>query len=294
VRVKDKLLQASARVDLWLKRVIGAENELLYHFARLLLVAIVLAVLVGLVVWIVAAVFHAVSVVFWAFVAVAPYLFAVAILVGGAMFAITAYRKKARKPPEPESQNAMPGRSAPRNPPNAHEEAGGDGIQQSLLAADRETRSGVESVLATLQRFDHRLQLVISPAHYIDLFGDNWAAVRQFVESPQGRSVTDVSAALVEIVILYKRAQDVRWVPINHDRIHAWWGEAARRRKYLSDASEAAAHGDDSNVPKSEPLPQSSIAPQQFPRTGTPPHLSAPPTLDDLLRYYEWTNPAKK
>ena len=177
---------------------------------------------------------------------------------------------------------------------DAHEESGGDRIQQSLLAADRQTRSGVENILASLQRFDHRLQLVISPAHYIDLFGDNWATVRQFVESAQGRTVPEVSARLVEIVILYKRAQDVRWVPINHERIHAWWGEAARRRTWLSDQLEAVAKADVSDAPTAEPLPQASIIPPPAAPTGTPPQLSVPPTLDDLLRYYEWINPAKK
>jgi hypothetical protein len=292
VRVKDKLLQVTARVDLWLKRAVGAENELLYHFARLLLAAIVLAVFVGLAVWIAAAVFHAVYVVLRAIVAIAPYVLAVAILAGGATFAISAYRKRARKRPEPESQSAVPGHSAPKNLPDAHEEPGGDRIRQLLLAADRQTISGIESVLASLQRFDHRLQLVISSAHYIDLFGDNWATVRQFVESPQGRSVPEVAAMLVEIAILYKRAQDVRWVPINHERIHAWWGEAARRRKWLSDALEAAAKVTTSDQPNVTPVPET-IPLSRESRKGDPPKLSAPPTLDDLLRYYEWIDPKK-
>lgn len=294
MRVKDKLLQVTARVDLWLKRVIGAENELLYQFARLLLAAVVLAVLAGVALSIVAAVFHAMYVILWAIVVVAPYLLAAAILAGGVMFAISAYRKRMKKPSEPESQTAMPGRGVSKNVPDAPEEAGGERIRQSLLAADRQTKSGIESVLASLQRFDHRLQLVISPAHYIDLFGDNWATVRQFVESPQGRAVPEVAAMLVEIVILYKRAQDVRWVPINHQRIHAWWGEAARRRKWLSDQLEATARAGASNVPQAEPMPQPPVTPPPVAPAAAPPQLGVPPTLEDLLRYYEWANPAKK
>ena len=98
-------------------------------------------------------------------------------------------------------------------------------MRKSLLAADQPTRSALQAVLTTLQAFDHRLELVITPVHYTDLFGDNWAIVRQFVESPHGKSVPETSQALLEIIILYKRAQEARWVPINHDRIHAWWTE---------------------------------------------------------------------
>jgi hypothetical protein len=285
--VKDKLLRATARVDIWLKKVIGAENEILLHFARLLLAAVILSLLVGVAVWIIAAVFHAVSIVFWAFVAAAPYLLAIALLAGGVALAVRAYRRKSQVHPQPDAQGAMPGRSAPSNGSEAQQEVDGDAIRQALLTANQPTRSALEHVLAALQRFDHRLQLVISPAHYLDLFGDNWAAVRQFVESVHGRSVPEASAKLVEIIVLYKRAQDARWVPINHERIHAWWGEAARRRKWLSGALEAAAKS--AAVEKRANDEFRTARPE--PRTGDPPKFNAPPTLDDLLRYYEWIKP---
>ncbi len=285
--VKDKLLRVIAQVDLRLKKVIGEENEILYHFVRLLLAAVILALLVGTAVWIIAAVFQVVSVVFWAFIAAAPYLLAIALLAGGAAFAVRAYRGKPQAQPQPETQSAVPGRNAPPNGSESQWEPGGDVIRQALLSADQPTRIALEHVLAALQRFDHRLQLVVSPAHYLDLFGDNWAAVRQFVESAQGRSVPEVSAMLVEIIVLYKRAQDARWVPINHERIHAWWGEAARRRKWLSDTLVAAAKSDAANEQEAAERPTA----RPKPRTGDPPKLGAPPTLDDLLRYYEWIKP---
>ena len=97
----------------------------------------------------------------------------------------------------------------------------------------------------------------------------------------------EVSAMLVEIIVLYKRAQDARWVPINHERIHAWWGEAARRRKWLSDTLVAAAKSDAANEQEAAERPTA----RPKPRTGDPPKLGAPPTLDDLLRYYEWIKP---
>ncbi len=97
----------------------------------------------------------------------------------------------------------------------------------------------------------------------------------------------EVSAALVEIVILYKRSQEVRWAPINHERIHAWWSEAARRRKALSDALDAAAAITRNDAASASEM---TAAPPSQPRHGDPPKLGAPPTLDDLLRYHEWLN----
>ena len=78
-------------------------------------------------------------------------------------------------------------------------------MSNRCATVDPQTRDSLAAVLASLQRFDHRLELVITPVHYADIFGDNWVSVRAFVESPQGRSLPDVSAMLLEIIILYKR-----------------------------------------------------------------------------------------
>ena len=208
--MKDKLFRAVAHFDLRLKQALGEESELLYHFLRLLMAVVVLALVVGILLWILSAVFNVVSVIFWAFIAAAPYLLGIAIIAGVTAVVVSWRRKNAQTPSQPEAQAAVPPRGASQKATDSQPPIYGDAIRYELLAADQPTRSGTHSVLASLQHFDHRLQLVISPAHYIDLFGDNWAAVRQFVESTQGRSVPEVSAALVEIVILYKRSQEVR------------------------------------------------------------------------------------
>ncbi len=144
-------------------------------------------------------------------------------------------------------------------------------------------------MLAALERFDRRLELAITPAHYMDLLGDNWVEVREFVESAEGRGLPEVSVTLVEIVILYKRAQEVRWAPVNHDRIHAWWSEAARRRKWLSETVQAAtaSSGKAASATEGEPSSDATAQTSGAARHG-PPTLSVPPTLDDLLRYYDW------
>ncbi|MGO9108095.1 MAG: hypothetical protein ACLP9L_02570 [Thermoguttaceae bacterium] len=293
---KDKLLRLTASANLWMKKVIGEENVILYHFAQFALIAIIVALLVSVAVWIVALATQAVSALASALLMVMPYLLTIAVIAGVVALLVYVYRSntsKRRREVEKESevggQNALPMQA------DAHRADEAIGVRQSLLAADQQTRKSLESVLAKLQRFDHRLELVITPTHYADVFGDNWVNVREFVESSQGRNVPEVSAKLVEIVILYKRAQDVRWVPINHERIHAWWSEASRRRKWLSDAVEATASGSGpADVPeerKAAPMPGISVvSPSPETQEGTAPKFTAPPTLDELLRYYEWVN----
>ncbi len=298
MRPKDKLLQWTASVNLWLKKVICDENVILFHFAQCALVAIVVVLLVSMVAWIVALVFQAVSLVVAALVAALPYLLTIAVIAGVVALLIYVYRSKAskrRREGQGPSENEVVGPSGLHNQVEARQTDDGAAARQSLLAADPQTRKSLESVLAALQRFDQRLKLVITPVHYADVFGDNWVSVREFVESAQGRNVPEVSAKLVEIIILYQRAQEVRWVPINHERIHAWWGEAARRRKRLSDAVEATASGSGQaevvRERKAAAAPESGVAPPS-PETpkGTRPKFSAPPTLEELLRYYEWVD----
>ncbi len=295
---KDKLLQWTASVNLWLKKVIGDENVILFHFAQFALVAVIVVLLVSAAGWIVALAFQAVTMVVAALVAALPYLLTIAVIAGVVALSIYVYRinvSKKRREGQGQSENEVVGHTALHNRAEARPTDEGVEIRQSLLAADPQTRKNLEGVLASLQRFDHRLELVITPVHYADVFGDNWVGVREFVESPQGRSVPEVSAKLVEIIILYKRAQDARWVPVNHERIHAWWSEAARRRKWLSDAVEAAASGSGPaevlGEPNAAPTPEIGVVPPSpQTQTGTPPKFSAPPTLEELLRFYEWAD----
>jgi len=279
----------------------GEGNEILYHFVRLLAIAVVFALLVGVAVWIVSIVYRAVRLSIAAFIVAAPYLLAIAIVAGIAILSIYIYRKRrqrrraveAQSETQSQSEAHLPTESSPPSPPQVPADARpsneDEKIRVALRATDEATRNGLLAVLASLQRFDHRLELVITPAHYTDVFGDNWAYVRQFVESPQGKSVAAVSVMLVEIMILYKRAQEVRWAPINDERIRAWWHEAARRRKWLADMLDASARAE--SVYGVEGVPSTDMGNVPPEATGTSaPVLNSPPSLDDLLRYYEWMN----
>ena len=64
--------------------------------------------------------------------------------------------------------------------------------------------------------------------------------MREFAESSYGRKVPEVSGLLVEIIILYKQAQEIPWIPDNLRRMQAWWGEASRKRKWLSEIMDEA------------------------------------------------------
>ncbi len=285
----ENFLAVPRRVDRWLKKLIGEENELLYYFVRLLLIVVIFALIVAVLVEIVWLIWRAVSLVFAAFIAARWYLLALAIIGGIAALVVYYRRKKSKGLQKTDSPGEVGGAIAPQKHSTAKLEtrpAEDDlGLRKSLLAADNQTRSALQSVLTSLLRFDHRLELVITPIHYTDLFGDNWAIVRQFVESPPGRSVPEVSTALLEIVILYKRAQEARWVPINHDRIHAWWTEAARRRKWLSELFESTAAESGPGAPKGHPA--SDASPRDEPPKPIAPTPGVAPTLDDLLQYNE-------
>jgi hypothetical protein len=282
----DKFLEFPRRFDRWLKKAVGAENDLLYHFIRLLLIAIVAALVVAIVVEIVLTIWWAVMSIVSLIISVRYYLLAAAVLAAIVALVIYIRRKRSKRPEKVEEPAAATEQTAPQKPPQPFPNDEEARLRRAVLSADQPTRSGLQTVLTSLQRFDHRLELVITQVHYTDLFGDNWAVVRQFVESPQGKSVPELSAALLEIIILYKRAQEAKWVPINQDRIHAWWTEAARRRKLLSEIVDSSAAGPGSIEPKAdidaEPGPSLAAA-----KPGSP------PTLDDLLNYYEQMKPAK-
>jgi hypothetical protein len=288
----DKFLELPRRGDRWLKKAVGEGNELLYHFVRLLIIAVVFAVAVGIVVEIVRAVYWAISAVIGALVIALPYLLAIAIVAGIVVAIVYFKRRKSKQLKKVETSSQVEEHDLQPIKVRANQ-SDDPAIRRSLLAADQQTRSALQIALTSLQRFDHRLEMVITQVHYIDLFGDNWAVVRQFVESPQGKSMPEVSAALVEIIILYKRAQEARWVPINHDRIHAWWTEAARRRKGLSEVVESTTAAANAGV-LSEPAPASAAdAPSQDAAKPIASKPGVPPTLDDLLQYYERMNPGR-
>jgi hypothetical protein len=297
VSTKDKLLHRVTAADLWLKKAMGEGNEILYHFVRLLAIAVVFALLVALVIWVVSLLYHAVAAVVSALIIAAPYLLAIAIVAGVVALSVYAYRKRRQRraleaKPETIEQPEASGRtetppSRPQRPADARPASDDEKIRHALAGADEATRDSLKGVLASLQRFDHRLELVITPAHYTDLFGDNWAHVRQFVESPQGKSVAAVSVMLVELMILYKRAQEVRWVPINDERIRAWWHEAARRRKWLADLLDSGTLAESVYDVQRPPSDDADSA-QAEAALSAAPQFNSPPSLDDMLRYYQW------
>lgn len=200
-------------------------------------------------------------------------------------------------------------------------------IHQSVLAADQKTRNNIETILASLRRFALRLEVAIAPAHYNDLFGDNWVSVREFSESSQGRKVPEVSALLVDIIICYKQAQDIPWIPENSGRIQYRWAEASKKRKWLSETLEAAQATSPiaSNVVEAEileealpilkmavvpppappsqktssipemavqppPAPPMVLPPREVAVVAPAPKLSIPPTLEELQRYCIWVS----
>ncbi len=330
MNVKDKLTKAMEAVDRALWKLVGAENEILFHFLRVVLACVLLAVLLALALGVVVVLWMAVSVLLAAMVAAAPYLVAIAVFLGlVALWGFHLRREERNKIRETERQNDLKQQAEER------QRARNQRIRESLLAADAKTMNSMEAVLASLRRFDHRLEVAITPAHYTDLFGDNWVNVREFAESPQGRSVPDMSALLVGVMILYKQAQDLPWIPENLRLMQSVWGEASKKRKLLSDLLEAAqaqiASGHavlkaeilEERIPS--PIPEMAVTPPpaallgrpqrtasvpemavqpppappkmlppQPPRAvavvGPAPKLSVPPTLEELQRYCIWVN----
>ena len=188
---------------------------------------------------IVAALWKAVLIVVAALVVAAPYLAVIAIVACLAVFLVLLKRLNDRlnerqRLRESERQNALNKQEEERQTANAIR------IQQSVLAADLKTRDSIETIIASLRRFDHRLEVAITPAHYTDLFGDNWVNVREFSESSCGRKVPEVSAMLVDIIICYKQAQNIAWIPENVRVMQSWWSQASKKRKWLSDLVAAA------------------------------------------------------
>ena len=233
--IKDNFIKAKESVERWLWKLVGKENAILFHFLRFVLACILFALLLALTVGIVAVLWKAVLILIAFIIAAASYLIVIAVFSGVVALLVLKNRsEKRQRLRERELQNYQQKQAEER------QRARNVKIRQSLLTVDQKTRNNIEAVIASLRRFDHRLELAITPAHYTDLFGDNWVNVREFAESSQGRNVQEVSGLLVEIIILYKQAQDIPWVPENLRRMQLWWGEASKKRKWLSEIVEAA------------------------------------------------------
>ena len=232
---KHKASQVIASVNRWLKKCVGEENDILFHFVRFMLAVVLAAMAVLLVAALVVGVVKVVLIVYAAVVAALPWLILLVVLLGVAAVIYMANRfNEARRLREGQAQQAL------RRQAEERERLRGISIQETLLAADEVTQTKVKNVLAFLRRFDHRLEVSITPAHYSDLFGDNWVNVREFTESPQGRSVPEVSALLVEIIISYGRAQQIPWTAENMGLVRNCWIEASRKLKWMSHLLETA------------------------------------------------------
>ena len=213
-------------------------------------------------------------------VAALPWLILVMVVLGVVAVAYMAIRSnQARMLRERQAQQAL------RRQAEERERLRGISIQETLLTADETTQTKVKNVLAGLRRFDHRLEVSITPAHYSDLFGDNWVNVREFTESPQGRSVPEVSALLVEIIISYGRAQQMPWTAETLGLLRNCWIEASKKLKWMSYLLETAKPVVVAEVvrePKAASIPEMQVAPVVIPQSQPlPPEMAV--TLPTFL-----------
>ena len=110
----DRFLEVPRRMDRWLKKVVGRENDLLYHFLRLLLIAVVFALVVGVVVEVVSVVFRAISIVISEVISARYYLLAVAIVAGIAALIVYFRRMRAKRQQKVESLGESAGAMVPQ------------------------------------------------------------------------------------------------------------------------------------------------------------------------------------
>ena len=172
-----------ASVNRWLKKAVGEENDILFHFVRFMLAVVLSAVAVLLVAALVVGVVKAALIVYAAVVAALPLVILVVVVLGVIALTYMANRSyQARMLREWQIQEALQRQAEER------ERLKGISIQETLLAADETTQTRVRNVLAGLRRFDHRLEVSITPAHYTDLFGDNWVNVREFTETSRAEA----------------------------------------------------------------------------------------------------------
>ncbi len=287
MNIKYQFIRATQVVDRWLWKLVGKENDILFHFLRIVLGCSLLAVLIAAALGVGAVLAMVIPPLIAALVVALPYLITIAVFLGIVGLLVLQNRhEKRQRLRERERQETLKRQAEDRQRAKAVR------IRQSVLAADPTTRKHIESVLAALRRFDHRLELSLTPDHYMNLFGDNWVNVREFAESSLGRRVPEVSGLLVEIIILYKQAQEIPWVPDNLRRMQAWWGEASRKRKWLSEimgeaqapamsASPMALEAEVLEEPQLLPIPEMAVQPPPSPpgiRGGIPEMAVQPPS----------------
>ncbi len=276
---KHKASQVIASVNCWLKKAVGEENDILFHFVRFVLVVVLVALAVLLVAALVVGVVKAIQVVVAVVVPALPLVILAAVAVGiVAVIYMSNRSNRARMLQERQTQEAL------RRQAEERERLRGISIRETLLAAYETTQTKVKNILAGLRRFDHRLEVSITPAHYSDLFGDNWVNVREFTESPHGRSVPDVSALLVEIIISYGRAQQMPWTAENLGRVRSCWIEASRKLKwmsYLLETAEPVVVAEVVGETKAASIPEMKVAPVVIPNSqlSIPEMAVTPPTV---------------
>ena len=113
---KEKLRRLTTVVNLWLKKVIGAENVILFRFSQFFLVAVVLALAIFVVLEIVALVLKAVSLAVAALVVALPFLLAVAAAAAVLAGLIYVYRKgKSKQRRKVEESMEVAGQNAPQD-----------------------------------------------------------------------------------------------------------------------------------------------------------------------------------
>ena len=190
MNIKDRIIKATEAVDRSLWKLVGKENDILFHFLRLVLGCVLLAVLIAAALGVGSVLAMAIPPLFAALAVALPYLVTIAVFLGIVGLLVLQNRHERRQRlRERERQETLKRQAEERQRARAVR------IHQSLLAADPTTQKHIESVLASLRRFDHRLELSLTPDHYMNLFGDNWVNVREFAESSYGRGVPEVSGA---------------------------------------------------------------------------------------------------
>ena len=154
--VKDKLLRVIAQVDLRLKKVIGEENEILYHFVRLLLAAVILACWSARRFGLLPPCFK------WSRSFSGPslprrtYLLAIALLAGAARSRCGLIAGSLKRSHSPKHNRRFPAATLHPTGPNRNGSLEATLSGKRCSRRDQPTRIALEHVLAALQRFDHR------------------------------------------------------------------------------------------------------------------------------------------
>lgn len=108
MNVKDKFNKVTERVDRGLWKLVGKENDILFHFLRIVLACISVAVLGGIAFAVIALLWRAVLMLSPVIVGAAPYLVAIAVVLGIVAIRVFINRsKESKRRREIERQNAL-------------------------------------------------------------------------------------------------------------------------------------------------------------------------------------------